>query len=185
MNVPKTIKPYHLTFCRKIVKSQTPSLIPVFPDKDSLENNCFENVENYVRKHGGSMLIGWTIWEWRNVMIEAEFHAVWQNSEGQVIDITPKEHHEREILFLNDPYRKYSGHQVDNRREALNHDKNVKEFIEVCSRIYELQNSGDLKEQHGLLVVDDAVALQHEQLMIQHQRLMEKLTLHYGKYLKS
>ena len=33
--------------------------------------------------------MGWRIWEWYGVMIEAEFHTIWESSDGILHDITP------------------------------------------------------------------------------------------------
>ena len=72
-----------------------------------------------VEKNGGGFQYGWQIWEWPDVMIEAEFHAVWNSPQGILIDITPKQIDTHKILFLPDANRTYEGKQVNNFRQPL------------------------------------------------------------------
>ena len=55
------------------------------------------------------------------MILQAEFHAVWRNPEGALIDITPHAQSLRDaqILFLPDPTHQYEGVRVNNRRVAL------------------------------------------------------------------
>jgi hypothetical protein len=55
-----------------------------------------------VREHGGKRINGWMIWE-ADDFDEAEFHCVWQNPDGQLVDVTPRVDREERILFLADP----------------------------------------------------------------------------------
>src|ERR1700676_161605 len=57
---------------------------------------CHVNVLHRVRHHGGKRVNGWVIWE-SQPFDEAEFHCVWQNPEGDLIDVTPRNDHEEFI----------------------------------------------------------------------------------------
>jgi hypothetical protein len=46
------------------------------------------------------MLLGWRFWEWPDVFMEAEFHAVWQMPDGGLQDPTPNEWGEPKIRFV-------------------------------------------------------------------------------------
>src|SRR6185312_15975300 len=113
---PKTIDDKVLELCRKIDPSQLPVFIDVLGDPQLKQNNCFENVGFKVQKDGGKIQYGWTIWEHSGGMIEGEFHAVWDNPQGQLLDITPKVDREEKILFLPDSVRVYKNEPVDNIR---------------------------------------------------------------------
>lgn len=38
---------------------------------------------------GGRLITGWGIWQWDNILVEAEAHAIWESPDNQLIDITP------------------------------------------------------------------------------------------------
>lgn len=88
--------------CRKTSPKHQPILIPVISSPKYPEGYCWENVSQHVAEFGGSSLNGWIIWEIPGFLVEAEFHQVWRNPEGELIDITQKGDGERSILFLPD-----------------------------------------------------------------------------------
>ena len=62
-------------------------------------HQCYE--EN--NKKGGEAVYGWCIWQSAsNFFITAEFHAIWKNKSGGLIDITKKPDGETKILFVLD-----------------------------------------------------------------------------------
>ncbi|MDE1468482.1 hypothetical protein [Aurantiacibacter sp. D1-12] len=81
----------------------TPAYVPVVDDPFGLYGWCSDGVIEKVRHDGGSIVFGWTIWEWPNVMLTAEFHAVWRDLGGKLQDITPKPAEQSRILFQHDP----------------------------------------------------------------------------------
>jgi hypothetical protein len=95
-----------LAFCRGVSDS-TPTAIPLEPLDVQPINECFSVVPNYVAAHGGYVVLGWAIWEWPRVSIEAEFHCVWRSPVGHLVDITPKPEPMESITFLLDPARRY------------------------------------------------------------------------------
>ena len=114
---------------------------------------CFAIVPKHVAAHGGCQLMGWAIWEWPGVLIEAEFHAVWQRNDGRILDLTPRPIFADPVTFLPDPAREYKGRQVDNVRLALSKDRDVTRFIFLAHRRFEIMNRGDLADQHGLIAL--------------------------------
>lgn len=128
---PKMITVQINTLCSRICNNSIPVFLPVQPTSESKPNDCFPNVDNYICKHGGTRILGWTIWQRANVLIEAEAHAVWESPEGKRIDITPHSHGENEILFLVDQHMKYAGDCIPNVRMALSNSPLVAEFISL------------------------------------------------------
>ena len=107
---PEEITEKILKFCKeKIDPTTTPVFLELVPVGDCMLGDCFGNVENYVKNNGGRIQYGWIIWEIPNFFLEAEFHAVWINEDGEYIDITPKVDGERKILFLPDSKREDNG----------------------------------------------------------------------------
>ena len=122
---PRSITHQVLELCKKLDSNQTPVFVPVKPVANSVVDECYYNVACHIQNHGGSIQYGWTIWENHNVIIEGNFHACWRNMVGELIDITPKEDGEKEILFLPDTKRVYDGTPIDNVREILTKDPDL------------------------------------------------------------
>ncbi|SKB00171.1 hypothetical protein SAMN02745166_03084 [Prosthecobacter debontii] len=151
MRPPRIIKPYVISFARQVVRSIDIELgyIPCAPLDRLSDGDCFPTIEARVSSHGGQAVIGWAIWERAKVLIEAEFHSVWQSPDGVLHDIVPRTEPIPRILFLRDPHRRYQGRQVNNIRKPLAHDKDVKEFVRIFDTAHRLWNEGELAEYHG------------------------------------
>ena len=102
--------------CRKIAPKSNLIVVPVKPVPNALINECFSNVKNMVEKYGGQIVSGWTIWQWANILIEAEAHAIWKSSNGELLDITPHDAEEDEIFFLPDNKVVYEGLRIPTQR---------------------------------------------------------------------
>lgn len=79
-----------------------PLFVPVISDPNGLYGWCSDGVLQKVSVDGGSIVFGWTIWEWPQIMLTAEFHAAWRDPDGKLVDVTPKPHREERILFVPD-----------------------------------------------------------------------------------
>ena len=140
----------------RVVPGATGEYLTVQPALSAVANECFPNVQAKIRNAGGRMLCGWQIWEWPHVLIEAEFHAVWVSSHGELVDITPKQHEEARILFVPNPKLAYSGLVRDNVRMAVRDDQLVHDFISVAEAIVRVMNRGDRADQYGTVSVPSA-----------------------------
>lgn len=68
---------------------------------------CHLNVKDYVDRHKGERVHGWVVWDYPAVKVaQAEFHSVWRNPAGELLDITPHRAGEPEILFFADTRNK-------------------------------------------------------------------------------
>lgn len=57
-------------------------------------------------EQSGSVCSGWTLWQHKPTrFVEAQFHTVWRNDEGRLIDVTPRQDGEKKVLFIPDPKR--------------------------------------------------------------------------------
>ncbi|MBR0882379.1 hypothetical protein ABIF65_003322 [Bradyrhizobium japonicum] len=97
---PKAITQDVITFSHML--GSEPEFVPVRSDAYGLFGWCSDGVEEKVRHDGGGIVYGWTIWEWTEVLLTAEFHAVWEDKNGDLIDITPKPQGEASIVFVAD-----------------------------------------------------------------------------------
>lgn len=150
---PDTISKDIQRLCNKVSPGQHPVYVDVTPDSEAAPNQCFPNTAKRVAESGGCVVHGWQVWEWLDVLVEAEFHGVWQRPDGSLVDITPKECPIARILFLPDPRRHFEGRQVDNVRLPLTNDPNVIEFIALSEERYRIMNKGDRADQSGLVRV--------------------------------
>lgn len=126
-------------------------MVPYEPLANKPLLECLTIVPEHVITHGGKQLTGWAIWESQHI-IEAEFHAVWQDPAGHIVDLTPKppELGLVNIVFLADPSREYTGRQIDNIRKPLVDSFNVKRLIKLLERRFEILNEGDLADQYEI-----------------------------------
>ena len=146
--------PTELTDDIKLLLSKTgsreePVYVPCKPDRNSPKDECFQLVESRVKAEGGERVLGWQIWQGQ-LLVEAEFHAVWRSPEGELIDITPKPMPSNKILFVIDPTAKYEGKQVNNIRINTTNSPLVDEFISVCDAIFRIENKGERALQYEL-----------------------------------
>ncbi|MBW2975493.1 hypothetical protein KY366_07265, partial [Candidatus Woesearchaeota archaeon] len=137
---PTSINNDVLEFCKEIDPTTNPVFVEVAPPKETLYNECYGNVEEQVKKKGGKIEYGWIIWENPKIYLEAEFHAVWINNEGEYIDITPKKDKEKSILFLKDSKRKFTGSLIDNIRKPLVDNAETRTMLLVEKRKFEIHN---------------------------------------------
>jgi hypothetical protein len=173
---PKQIDPYVLDFCNSIVCNAAPLYVPLQIEPDAIDNNCFINVPTHISKHGGHQIVGWSIWEWTSLWIEAEFHAIWKSQDGQLIDITPKEINPERILFLPDLHAIYEGKQVNNIRKSLRHNALINDLHHICDKIFREMNRGELAYQHGIVRVSASVL----ELEVKKQSILIKIHRKFG-----
>lgn len=135
-----------LRFCRSLAPGVRPQVVPILPQDRCEPLECFNNVRRQVSRDGGRIQLGWAIWEWPRVYIEAEHHVVYDPGDGQPwVDVTPSVDGETVRLFLPDDRATYDfeneGVRRDNIRHALNGDPNIRQLFSVSERLNEIMNS--------------------------------------------
>ncbi|WNO08452.1 hypothetical protein [Teredinibacter sp. KSP-S5-2] len=86
-------------------------------------HNCFFNTWVKMKCAGGDMQHGWMIsQDSTKEFIEAQFHAVWINSEGAFIDVTPRPDNEKRVMFVPDHNRKIELSQSNGQPAILSYD---------------------------------------------------------------
>ncbi|WP_263064745.1 hypothetical protein [Dickeya dadantii] len=166
-------------FCQQILPDTKPIWVKSEPLPGAPEKDCFQIVSNHTEQHGGKEVIGWAIWEMPGVYIEAEFHCIWQDPAGGWHDLTPYPYHYDNILFLPDHTRFYSGRQVDNFRQALVDDREVCRWLHLAKRRFEIMNTGDLADQHGLIELPPKLAKEYEKIIDEVRKLNSRLERRY------
>ena len=133
----------------KISSNEKPRYVPCRPIPNAPINECFPLVEKAIALKGGKRVLGWQIWK-NKLLIESEFHAIWEKPNGECIDITPKIRPFSEILFIPDSKATYTGEQVNNIRINITGNKLVDEFILICDTIFRIENKGERALQYEL-----------------------------------
>lgn len=68
--------------------------------------NCLINCMVQEKYQGGKTVYGWVLWQDSSIgFCEAEFHCNWQDSSGNIHDITPRVDGEKRVCFIPDPNR--------------------------------------------------------------------------------
>lgn len=129
-------------FCQTIVPRQEPFYVPIRPEMDAILGECFPNVQAKIEKDGGAVVPGWNIVEFPGLLLEAEYHGIWQSPDGELMDVSPSPLNADSILFLPDPKRQYEGRQVCNRFLSVAGNPSVDEIIRLRQRIFEIHNQG-------------------------------------------
>lgn len=135
--------------------------VPIRIEDYSKPLNCFLNVEEKLKKDGGSVHYGWAILQ-NNIVCEAERHAVWESPDGELIDITPRDVKLDEIMFLSDNDFVYEGQLTDNVRINVTKNKVVDHFIRVCEVLETFYS-------YGNRITDDQVELDSRVAQIIHE----------------
>ena len=121
-----------LDFCKE-VETSTPFFVEVKPADFARPNFCFQNVETQIENFSGKKCYGWEIWYKKGMIIEAEFHCIWQSPEGRFLDITPQMDGERKILFLPS-HKIYKNKRIDNIRKNLSDSPIIDLYIECAKK---------------------------------------------------
>lgn len=137
-----------LEFSSSIVPGALPLDVPCRPLSEKPFDDCFPIVDEQVATNGGLQVVGWAVWELHGVFIEAEFHAVWRSPKGDLVDVVPRRRPVTKIAFVPDAVRRYENRQVDNVRKQLVVDNDVKRFLFLNRRRFDILNAGDRALQH-------------------------------------
>lgn len=109
--------------------------IPVNPDASCEENICHTNVKNYILGHSGEKILGYYFLEsaWG---YQAILHSVWQDSDGNLIDITPFADKRNINVFakLKNNTQKYTTNNI----YSLSLAKYNKQEIDIMYYVYAL-----------------------------------------------
>jgi len=146
---PKEIFSYVREFCGTLNPVSEPFFLKITPESGAKILACALNVEAKIRKDGGSAVLGWKIWEWYGIMIEAEFHTVWKSPNGTLYDITPNEGGFEQVMFLPDESIKYDGKQINNVRHSLSKNPKVEDYIETHTTVF-LKSIIEVTEQTNM-----------------------------------
>jgi hypothetical protein len=174
---PVAISKDIVAFCQSVASNERPRYLKVEPAAGAQPNDCVNVVASQIARRGGAAVTGWQIWEWPKVLVEAEFHVVWEAPDGVLHDVTPKPtpYHITRIVFLPDPGLVYEGKQINNRRKALSPTRDVEDFIAAAEEEFEIINRGERAYQHGRIDLVDDESIEYRE--IQRRKLDAELRI--------
>ena len=132
--------------------------IDVEPELDAEILECIPNVRNKINTDGGKEVLGWQIWK-TDILIEAEFHSIWQSPNGTLKDITPKQEKIEKILFFPDERLIYDGSQKDNIRCNFTENRLVDDFIQLSETLFKILNKGKRKYEKNVMLSNNDIDL--------------------------
>ena len=141
-SVPKNLAEIPHIFLAKLKATNSPQYIEVKLAKWAKQCDCFNNVSIKIKKSGGKQVLGWAIWQ-DTYALQAEFHSVWENKNGKLYDITPREFegeklYYSQIVFVRDDNAIYKGELVNNIRMNLSNNPLVDDILVLCDFLYYL-----------------------------------------------
>ena|SRR5881394_1030207 len=116
------------SFAQKLGQ-EPPRYVPVVKDSTGLYGWCSDGVLEKIKHDGGGIRFGWTIWEWPRVLLTGEFHAVWHDPSGELIDITSKPHEEDRIVFVPIRATQLISTSTSDPRTSANDSMNLPIFL--------------------------------------------------------
>jgi hypothetical protein len=177
---PSLISAEIRSLCHDLIRESTD---PVFLDANPILGahplQCFPVVAEYAAENGGALCVGWRIWEWPQVMIEAEFHGVWQSPNGQLRDLTTPAAVGR-ILFLPDPIRQFRGRQVNAVRRPLADMQEIRDLIKAEDDAFEFRNRPEFASLQGEVELTGSAAIELLDIRQRHARAIAELPCHCG-----
>lgn len=117
--LPKLENTHVIEFCEQISPGMKPIYVEVMQIEGMKSLECHPNVAGIVKKMGGKQVFGWEISEFPAVHLEARFHSILEANPERLLDITPEDSGQTQILFLRDLHLKYNGVKVTPMRFSL------------------------------------------------------------------
>jgi hypothetical protein len=132
---PKYVSPFVERLLDFMNAEFDPEIVPVVVESYATPANCFPNVQEKIKRDGGKIHYGWAIWQ-HNHIIEAEHHAVWEDDNENLLDITPQKERYETIMFLPDNTNVYNGQMgKPNVRLNISGNRLVDDFIVYANTI--------------------------------------------------
>jgi len=156
------------------------TFLDVEPELGAQPNDCFPVVQSKVKLAGGKMILGWQIWKTK-YLVEAECHAVWEDENEELHDITPKKNGSTKILFVEDENLKYEGKQVRNIRLNISNNRLVDDWISVLDAIHEFNNRGERAYLYNLEGVLNSEQFDHLVYLRDLEGIISTLLFKNGK----
>jgi hypothetical protein len=163
----------------KLNATHEPDYLEVTPEPRADVNDCFIIVQDKVKKDGGRMIMGWQIWKGKH-LIEAECHSVWEDNDGNLHDLTPKEFAVDKIIFVEDENLVYEEKQIDNVRLNITNNELVDDLILVAQAIYRFDNKEERASLYDLSGVLNDEQFRHKEYLMALKKFINVILAQKG-----
>jgi len=96
--VPKAITPQVRSFAEK--HGNDLQYVPLRPQPFARHHECYGNCDLTRQLFGGDMVLGYSIWNTKELFLSSEHHCVWRQPNGELLDVTPDLSGGNRILFV-------------------------------------------------------------------------------------
>ncbi|SDO48648.1 hypothetical protein SAMN05444050_4254 [Afipia sp. GAS231] len=86
-------------FCEIRLNAAQPRYLPVRPTRYTASEYCHQAVAAQIEQEGGAARFGWIIREHPGLYLTARSYAVWEDTGGNLVDVTPNGIGQPRILF--------------------------------------------------------------------------------------
>ncbi|PQJ08926.1 hypothetical protein CJD36_021930 [Flavipsychrobacter stenotrophus] len=142
---PKTTNNHIEKLLNQLNVEFDPEIIPVRVEPEAKTKSCYYNVEEKMKRDGGKIHYGWAIWQ-SQYLCEAEHHSVWEDNEGELVCVTPREQRYDKIMFVPDNNRVYKGVSISNVALNISGNPLIDDFIKIRYAICKLYEYGERKD---------------------------------------
>lgn len=89
-----------VSFCTAFGFTDSPVYLP-YHDAGYGPDWCHVSAKHNAMNNGGKRVHGWALWQYPSGVM-GDFHSVWENSDGTLIDVTPSKFDQSQVLFVRD-----------------------------------------------------------------------------------
>ena len=135
-----------------------PEIVPVRSEDYATEGFCYRNVAEKIRRDGGKICYGRIVWE-DEISCYGEHHAVWEDENGNLIDITSWKDGTNAVMFVPDNSEPYVGKLIDHIIVNTTNSSLVDDFIMLSSAIAKLRSLGKRVDEIYLSIPENVLQL--------------------------
>ena len=63
---------------------------------------CHVSSKAHAMRHGGRRVHGWALWYYEGAGVMGNFHSIWEDPDGVLVDVTPPKFQRTEVMFVRD-----------------------------------------------------------------------------------
>ncbi len=182
VQTPNYITPDVRTTCKNLSESK-PIFIDITAPSWAITNKCSLNAKRFSEELGGSIIFGWNVSVWKNVLIDCIGHAV-VLKDDKFVDVTPNKYGNSKSLFVQDDniIFDYTNDmsRMPSKMIAISKAKEVRRLIIIEEEIYNIKIKYPITSGKIALNPNDGIKI--TKLDKEKQELIPKIILNHTHY---